>query len=868
MKIKVKTKYHIVLHSFIFMLLCLLDNAIGYDDVETHPRITKSAVENSNINNYLIQNLGFKDGIETKVPANTNNTIRFWLEEGSKLEDSPLCRASNHFHNPLKSWDQSGVSDQPSLISGWCSLTGYSTKYPNVTWATGYLAPAPNGSKITISGQEMDWDNAREYYHLALTSQSSTDRETNFTMTFQSLGQVIHLIEDMAVPAHVRNDFSAHVYFQDVAFRNPTTWFGNSFEWYVKQNPSLITGSDAVQIDFTNADITRFWDTDVYDGSSRLTDTSLGLAEYTNANFFSDYTIFAESKDPQDVHYFPLPAESDTNAYLIEQQAEDGIIDKVYYVKLNGEDYRLAAYSYFHWWKNLLPYWGWAYGIDDEVHKDYAQELLPRAVGYSAGLLNYFFRGELEIVQNSNSNSITITNDSSEDMDGTFTLYYDASDDTRKSVSDGSWSLVLEAGSTSNELNFTEPTDLGEDKPYIAVFEGTLGSESNAVVGKIGFCTEELKLTATDAAKGNWFGYSVAVSGDVAVIGAPLDDDTEGDAGAGAVYVFVRNGERWQGQAKLTASDAAAGDSFGYSVAINGDVAIVGAPWEGFYENDAGYWPGAAYVFVRNGEWWEERAKLTASDYATENEFEPCFGWSVAISGDVAIVGAPFDDDTGDFSGAAYIFARNGDMWVQKKKFTASDAASYNFFGYSVAINGDIAIVGSLGNDSAHVFAYNGVTWEEQVRLTASDAAAGDEFGISIAISGDVAIIGASDSAYIFVRNGDTWQEQAKLTANDVAADDYFGWSVAISGDVAIVGADEDDDAGGDSGSAYVFIRNGDMWEEKKKLTASDATAGDRFGWSVAISGDVAIVGSTSEGTDYGDWSGSAYVKYYNGCSQ
>lgn len=468
----------------IVFAFCLSYSIFAFDDVDTHPRITNKAIESTNLDNYLIQNLGLKDGLKTKLPSDGKDSIVDWLKKGSTDEDSPLCRASNHFHNPLKSWGQSGVSDQPSLISGWCSLTGYSTKYSNVTWATGYLAPAPNGSKITISGQEMGWDNAREYYHLALTSQSSTDRETNFAMTFQSLGQVIHLIEDMAVPAHTRNDFTAHVYFQEVAFRNPTTWFGNSFEWYVKQNPSLVTSSETVQIDFTNAGITRFWDTDVYDGSSRLTDTSIGLAEYTNANFFSDYTIFAESKDSQDVHYFPLPTESDTNAYLIEQQAEDGNKDKVYYVKLNSEDYKLAAYSYFHLWRNILPYWGWAYCLDDEVHKDYALELISRAIGYSAGLLNYFFRGELEVVQNSNSNSITITNNSSEDMDGTFTLYYDASDDTRKSVSDGSWSIVLEAGSTSNELNFTEPEDLGEDKRYILVFEGTLGSESNAVVGK------------------------------------------------------------------------------------------------------------------------------------------------------------------------------------------------------------------------------------------------------------------------------------------------------------------------------------------------------------------------------------------------
>src|SRR3990167_9026082 len=600
----------------IVFALCLSYSTFAFDDVDTHPRITNKAIENTNLDNYLIQNLGLKDGLKSKLPSGGKDSIVDWLKKGSTEEDSPLCRASNHFHNPLKAWDQSGVSDQPSLISGWCSLTGYSTKYSNVTWATGYLAPAPNGSKISISGQEMSWDNARDYYYKALTSQSSADRETNFAKTFQSLGQVVHLIEDMAVPAHTRNDFSAHLYFQEVAFRNPTTWFGNSFEWYVKQNPSLVTGSETVQINFTNAGITRFWDTDVYDGSSRLTDTSLGLAEYTNANFFSDYTIFAESKDSQDVHYFPIPAESDTNAYLIEQEAEDGNKDTVYYVKLNSEDYKLAAYSYFHRWKNLLPYWGWAYCLDDEVHKDYAQKLLPHAVGYSAGLLNYFFRGELEVVQNSNSNSITITNNSSEDMDGTFTLYYDAADGTRKPVSDGSWSLVLEPGNTGNELNFTEPTDLDEDKPYVLVFKGTLGSESNAVVGKIGFCTEELKLTASDAAQDDWFGYSVAINGDVAIVGAPYD------------------------------------------------------------ENDAGYWSGSAYIFVRNGDIWEEKKKLTASD-ATEEE-DKLFGWSVAISEDMVIVGAIEDSDFVNNSGSAYVFIRKGDTWEDEQKLTASNAAAHN----------------------------------------------------------------------------------------------------------------------------------------------------------------------------------------------
>jgi len=251
-------------------------------------------------------------------------------------------------------------------------------------------------------------------------------------------------------------------------------------------------------------------------------------------------------------------------------------------------------------------------------------------------------------------------------------------------------------------------------------------------------------------------------------------------------------------------------------------VAVVGS----IDGSDAGDWNGAAYVFVRNGERWEEQAKLTASSVA--EGLSDHFGWSVAINGDVAIVGSPYDDDAGKNSGSAYVFLYNGDTWEEKKKLTASDAAAGDHFGRSVAIDGDMAIVGSPYDDDAGT---------------------------------------SSGSAYVFVRNGDMWEETKKLTARDTAAGDYFGWSVAISGDVVIVGADEDDDAGGDSGSAYVFIRNGDMCEEKRKLTASDATASDYFGYSVAISGDVAIVGSFGDDNAGGN-SGSAYIKYYDGCSQ
>ena len=175
----------------------------AFDDKTTHREITKRAVQQSNLNNYLTTMLGISEGIDKFLKNGDQNLkIAEWLQEGSELEDSPICRPSNHFHNPLKLWDQSYMTDQPWWLDLYCS--SWNPRYSNVTWGTCYISPAPDGSKITISTQQMGWDNAREYYHLALTSQSSADRETNFAKTFQALGQVIPLIEDMEVSAYVR----------------------------------------------------------------------------------------------------------------------------------------------------------------------------------------------------------------------------------------------------------------------------------------------------------------------------------------------------------------------------------------------------------------------------------------------------------------------------------------------------------------------------------------------------------------------------------------------------------------------------------------------------------------------------------------
>ena len=163
--------------------------------------------------------------------------------------------------------------------------------------------------------------------------------------------------------------------------------------------------------------------------------------------------------------------------------------------------------------------------------------------------------------------------------------------------------------------------------------------------------------------------------------------------------------------------------------------------------------------------------------------------------------------------------------------------------------------------------------WNEIEKILASDGDGGDRFGYSVSISGDYAVIGAyqdddngsdSGSTYIFQRNGSNWTEQAKLTASDGADGDYFGWSVSISGDYAVIGAYQDDDNGSDSGSTYIFQRNGSNWIEQALLTASDGAGNDRFGYSVSISGDYAVCGAYQD-DDNGTCSGSAYIFHKDG---
>ncbi len=375
----------------------------------------------------------------------------------------------------------------------------------------------------------------------------------------------------------------------------------------------------------------------------------------------------------------------------------------------------------------------------------------------------------------------------------------------------------------------------------------------------------EIKVHANDPGASDEFGRTVAISSDYAIAGAHFDDDY--GANSGSAHVFHREGLKWVHQAKLHASDAGADDKFGRCVAISGDFLIVGAP----DNDDAGADSGAAYVFRRTDASWTEQAKLVASDAAAGDKF----GGSVAIAGDFVLVGAYGDDDNGSASGSVYVFVRNGETWNQQAKLTPNDGASGDDFGWAVSICSNYAVVGAYGDDdtltgsgSAYVFFHDGANWTQQAKLTANDPQASAGFGMSVAISGDSAIIGApwtddggndSGSACIFERQGTSWSQRAKLSAQNAEAGAMFGHSVSISGDSVVVGGLYDDEGGNNCGAAYVFQRRAPAWIQKTKVIPSDAAADDQFGQAVGVSGDFAIVGSPYD-SDSGTHSGSAYV--------
>lgn len=328
------------------------------------------------------------------------------------------------------------------------------------------------------------------------------------------------------------------------------------------------------------------------------------------------------------------------------------------------------------------------------------------------------------------------------------------------------------------------------------------------------------KLTASDAQARDRFGYSVALSGDTAVVGA-YGADTEAQNSAGAAYIFTRSGSTWTQQAKLISPEARAGGSlFGMSVDIDGDTVVVMAPKQ---NTVLGTNAGATYVFVRAGDSWNLQARLAVSSPAEVryNDSE-----SVTLDGDTLAIGAAYEDTAaGVDAGAVYVFTRSGGIWAQQARLEASTPAAYDTFGSSVAVDGDTLVAGTPHDDindyrnvgTVSVFVRTGDSWSIQALLERTGAEEFDDFGLSVDVSGDVLVAGTpydnlgpgrdEGSVDVYGRVNDSWNRLATWTAGDfTAADALFGRSVAVEGSSMVVGANLDPGrAGRMSGAAYAF---------------------------------------------------------------
>lgn len=275
-----------------------------------------------------------------------------------------------------------------------------------------------------------------------------------------------------------------------------------------------------------------------------------------------------------------------------------------------------------------------------------------------------------------------------------------------------------------------------------------------------------------------------------------------------------------------------------------------------------------------------------------QGDLDDRFGHAVAVSGNLALVGAPRAEGKGTDSGAAYLFARQKNQWQQIGRLTASDGDPGDWFGYSVSLSGNTAVIGSvfdddLGTDAgaAYVFTFDGMDWVQTAKLLAENGQSQDFFGIAISQSEGRILIGANHNdevapgggaAYLFANENDNWQQIAQLTASDGGQNDQFGYAVSLSGNRALIGAYNHAVDGVRSGAAYVFEAQQNQWLETSKLIVADGQAGDDFGLAVSLDGETALIGASGKNNRTGmaylftmdtptDWQLTASLSAKNG---
>ena len=414
-------------------------------------------------------------------------------------------------------------------------------------------------------------------------------------------------------------------------------------------------------------------------------------------------------------------------------------------------------------------------------------------------------------------------------------------------------------------------------------------------------------LKASNPGSGDRFGNAIALSGDTLVVaarsersaatGVDGDQSDNSASNAGAAYVFVRSGKTWSQQAYLKASNTDSGDYFGSSVAISGDTIVIGATAEDSSatgvggdesKNDASQ-SGAAYVFQRSGMTWTQSAYLKAVNTGSPD----MFGTSVAIAADTIAVGAiqensaatgingdPFNDLATN-AGAVYLFERSGATWIPGDYVKASNTNSGDHFGISVALDGDVLVVGaryeasaasgvdgdqtdnSIANSgAAYVFGRTAGVWSQEAYLKASSPSVNETFGGAVTVSGDTVVVGApiggalfQGEAFVFTRNGTTWSHQADLVPAPLQSGILrFAATLSLSGERLLVGAYNDksgvpgvnanplDQSQNAAGAAHLFVRTGTAWTKEAYFKAPAPGFLDLFGSSCSLSGDTAVV--------------------------
>jgi len=348
---------------------------------------------------------------------------------------------------------------------------------------------------------------------------------------------------------------------------------------------------------------------------------------------------------------------------------------------------------------------------------------------------------------------------------------------------------------------------------YNADIDGVIdaGAAYIYVLGDNGW-HKQAKLVAEQAFAEDTLGGKVALKNDVAMLGVMRRDDKGKDSGA--VVSFKRESSIWQQNQIFTAPDAKPGDAFGQSIALTENHLIIGAPRNDAFAADS----GAAYIYKREKDTWRYQTKITASDGAAGD----LFGISVAVDGNTILVGADLHDEKAENAGAVYVYALDDKQWKQQAKLMASDAGKTDIFGVRVALSENTALISARRDDtkelgidagSVYIFVRDGSTWKQQVKLTSPDGQADDRFGRAVSLSGATAIISAMNhdangkdtgALYVYKNNSGSWRYTSKFVAKSSMPDDKFGWNIGLSNGVAVIAAPNHDAKGQESGAVFI----------------------------------------------------------------